>query len=109
MIQFGELTFQEIRERATSDWLVILPTGCIEQQGPHLSVDFDTWFVETVCVAAAKRAAEHGVNSLILPVTPFGPTPEHRNFGSGYIHIPQELQESLVASVLDSLAEQGFQ
>ena len=28
--------------------LAILPTGCREQQGPHLPVDFDTWFAEFI-------------------------------------------------------------
>jgi creatinine amidohydrolase len=40
---------------------------------------------------------------------PFGPTPEHRNYGSGYIHIPQKLHEELVVAVLNSLVEQGFE
>jgi creatinine amidohydrolase len=108
-MRFDELTFQEIRERADSGWLVVVPTGCTEQQGTHLPVDFDTWFVETVCLAAARQAADqYGVNTLVLPALPFGPTPEHRNYGSGYIHIPQELYESLITAVLNSLAEQGF-
>ncbi len=35
---------------AARGWLVIVPTGCTEQQRPHLPVDFDTWFVERLCV-----------------------------------------------------------
>ena len=108
-MRFGDLTFQEIRERAREGWLAIVPTGCTEQQGPHLPVDFDTWLAETVCLSAAQRAADrYGLKALVLPALPFGPTPEHRNYGSGYINIPQELHESVVASVLQSLAEQGF-
>ena len=87
-----------------------MPTGCTEQQGPHLPVNFDTWFVETICLAATRRAAEkYGEQGLVLPAMPFGPTPEHRNYGSGYIHIPQELHEGLAEAVLNSLAEQGFE
>jgi creatinine amidohydrolase len=108
--QFGELTFREIRERADSGWFAVVPTGCTEQQGPHLPVDFDTWFAEAVCLAAVEQATEkYGANGLVLPAMPFGPTPEHRNYGSGYIHIPQELHQDLVGAVLDSLAEQGFE
>ena len=108
-MRFGSLTFREIRERAEDGWLAIMPTGCTEQQGPHLPVDFDTWFAETLCLAAVQRATEkYGVKALVLPTLPFGPTPEHRNFGSGYVHLPQELQGQVVASVLHSLAEQGF-
>jgi creatinine amidohydrolase len=108
-MRFGDLTYQEIRERAETGWLAVVPTGCTEQQGPHLPVDFDTWFAETLCLAAARQAAAtHGVHALVLPAVPFGPTPEHRGFGAGYIHLPQELHQAVVASILDSLAGQGF-
>jgi creatinine amidohydrolase len=103
------LTFEAIRQRAESGWLALIPTGCTEQQGPHLPVDFDTWFVESVCSAVAERAqAAWGVEALVLPALPFGPTPEHRGFGSGYVDLPQSLHEAVVASVLQSLAQQGF-
>jgi creatinine amidohydrolase len=109
-VRFGDFTLREIRECAEKGWLAVVPTGCTEQQGPHLPVDFDTWFVETVCLAAARRATkERGVQVMVLPAMPFGPTPEHRSYGSGYIHLPQEVHEAVVSSVLGSLAEQGFQ
>ena len=108
-MRYGELTCEEIRERAGSGCMALLPTGCTEQQGPHLPVDFDTWFVEQLCLAGSEKADhDYGVHSLVLPPIPFGPTPEHRNFGSGYIDIPKELHESLVSHVLKSLADQGF-
>ena len=72
-------------------------------------MDNDTWFVEQVCNAASEKAdADHRVRSLVLPTIPFGPTPEHRNYGAGYIDIPVELHGSLVLSTLVSLAQQGF-
>jgi creatinine amidohydrolase len=108
-MRYGDLTYEEIRDRAHEGWLAVVPTGCTEQQGPHLPVDFDTWFVEQVCLVAAERAAhDFGVPSLVLPVIPFGPTPEHRNYGSGYIDIPKGLHEALVFAILKSLTEQGF-
>lgn len=108
-MRYGDLTYEEISECALQDWLAIVPTGCTEQQGPHLAVDFDTWFVEQVCNAASERASqEHGVQSLVLPPIPFGPTPEHRNYGAGYIDVPADLHDSLVMATLTSLAEQGF-
>ena len=108
-MRFGDLTYEEIRERAEQAWLAIVPSGCTEQQGPHLPVDFDTWFAETVCAAAADRAAlEHNVNALVLPAIPYGPTPEHRNYGSGYVDLPQDLHDAAISSVLVSLATQGF-
>ncbi|MBE3559767.1 MAG: creatininase family protein [Ktedonobacteraceae bacterium] len=108
--RFGDLTYQEIRECAQEGWLVVIPTGCTEQQGPHLPTDFDTWFAETLMVAAAEKAArDHGVQALVLPVMPFGPTPEHRNFGYGFIDLPADLHQALAEAILNSLLAQGFQ
>jgi creatinine amidohydrolase len=108
-MKYGDLTYLEIREAAAAGWLAIVPTGCTEQQGPHLPVDFDTWFAERVCLAASERAlSEHGIRSVVLPALPFGPTPEHRNFGSGFIDLPQVLHENVIYAVLCSLADQGF-
>lgn len=109
-MRYGDLTYEEIHDRARQGCLAIIPTGCTEQQGPHLPVDFDTWFVEQVTLVASEKAErDFGVLSVVLPVIPFGPTPEHRNYGSGYINIPQELHEKLIEAVLTSLAEQGFE
>jgi creatinine amidohydrolase len=108
-MRYRDLTYEEIRDRAHQDWLAIVPTGCTEQQGPHLTVDCDTWFVEQVTVAASEKAKhDFGVLSLVLPVMPFGPTPEHRNYGSGYIDVPRELYGNLIEAVLTSLGQQGF-
>ena len=107
--RFGDLTFEEVRSYVAAESLAIIPTGCTEQQGPHLSVDFDTWFAETLAFAAAQKAARDvGVPSVVLPALPFGPTPEHRGYGTGYIHLPAELHAEVVAHALRSLAEQGF-
>jgi hypothetical protein len=109
-MRYGDLTFREIQHKAGAGWLAVVPTGCTEQQGPHLPVDFDTWFAETIMLAAAKHAAEHyDVRALVLPALPFGPTPEHRNFGSGYIDVPLAVHNALVHAILVSLARQGFQ
>lgn len=109
-MRFGDLTYQEIKSRAQEGWLAVVPTGCTEQQGPHLPVDFDTWLAETVCLRAAQQLAEqYDLSALVLPTLPFGPTPEHRNFGSGYIDLPQETHEMVVSCVLQSLVEQGFE
>ena len=109
-MRFGDLTFLEIRRLAKSGCLAILPTGCTEQQGPHLPVDFDTWFAERLCLAASRRAAgKFRIQSVVLPAIPFGPTPEHRNYGAGYVDIPGKLHSDLVSATLVSLADQGFQ
>ena len=103
------MTYEEIHDAAEQGWLAVVPTGCTEQQGPHLPVDIDTWFAERVCLAASEKAEkDYGLRSLVLPTMPFGPTPEHKNYGSGYVDIPKDLHEALLLAILKSLAEQGF-
>ena len=55
--RFIDYTYLEIRPLIDAGCLAILPTGCTEQQGPHLPVDFDTWFAESVALEAAQHAA----------------------------------------------------
>ena len=92
--KFIDYTYLEIKSLIDAGCSAIVPTGCTEQQGPHLAVDFDTWFAETVALEAAEYMARcYNVRALVLPAMPFGPTPEHRGFGSGYVNIPHSVHE----------------
>ncbi|MDE0043704.1 MAG: creatininase family protein, partial [Candidatus Poribacteria bacterium] len=51
--KFTDYTYLEIKGLIEAACLAIVPTGCTEQQGPHLPIDFDTWFAETVVLVAA--------------------------------------------------------
>jgi creatinine amidohydrolase len=108
-MRFGDCTYQEIAALAAAGAVAVVPLGCTEQQGPHLPVDFDSWFADTLVTAATDQAeARHGVPALALPVLPLGPTPEHRSFGAGYLDLPVAVHEAIVRAVLDSLCAQGF-
>jgi creatinine amidohydrolase len=102
-VRFVDLTYTEIADAAERGAIAVVPTGCTEQQGPHLGVGFDTWFAEEIAVAAAER-----VDALVLPALPFGPTPEHRGFGHGFVDLPVAVQEAVVDAALSSLADQRF-
>ena len=39
---------------------------------------------------------------------PFGPTPEHRGFGSGYVNIPHSVHQACVYRVLESLRSRAL-
>lgn len=106
---FGDLTYEEVRERAAAGAPVFVPLGCTEQQGPHLPVDFDTWMVGAMAFAIAARVeAQRKHDILVLPALPFGPTPEHAGFGAGYVNLRQSTHEAVVEDVLESMAGQGF-
>ncbi len=108
-MRFGDLTCLEVSEVAQAGWVAIVPTGCTEQQGPHLPVDLDTFWVSQAAEGISEAAEHtHGIGSLVAPTLPFGPTPAHVGYGSGYINLPQELHEQVLYHVLASLAAQGF-
>lgn len=108
-MQFGDLTYEEIRDAARSGALAFVPLGCTEQQGPHLPVQFDTLMVSAMAAAIAERVEAGGpTRVLILPALPFGPTPEHANFGAGFVNLRQSTHEAVVEDVLESLSQQGF-
>jgi len=104
---FAALTYEELNSLERDETVVLVPTGCTEQQGPHLSVDFDTWFAAELCETVAERLESRGVVALVLPTMPFGPTPEHRGYG-GYVNLRQDTFERLLEDVLESLIAQGF-
>lgn len=108
-MRYSMLTYREISLRASDGAIALIPLGCTEQQGPHLTVGFDTWFTEELCVAAADAVrASHELDVIVLPVLPFGPTPEHRGFGAGFVDLPERVHDAVVAALLGSLADQGF-
>jgi creatinine amidohydrolase len=107
-VRFSDLTFSELAAAARAGAIAAVPAGCTEQQGPHIAVGFDSWFAEELLDTAAVRLEGEGITVVVLPALPFGPTPEHRNFGSGYIDLPVEAHDAVMRAILDSLGDQGF-
>lgn len=108
-VRYSLLPYQELLSRGAGGAVALVPLGCTEQQGPHLAVGFDTWFAEELCIAAVDAAhREFGIDVIVLPVLPFGPTPEHRGFGAGYIDLPEAVHDAVLQAILASLAEQHF-
>jgi creatinine amidohydrolase len=108
-VRYVDLTLPEVARVVTEGAVAVIPLGCTEQQGPHLAVGFDSWFADELCVAASQRSHDRfGVISIVVPVLPFGPTPEHRGFGSGFVDLPPRLHDALLEAIVASLVDQGF-
>ncbi len=96
-MRYSTLTYRDISTRAGQAAMALVPLGCTEQQGPHLAVGFDTWFAEELCLATADRLRDEGrLDVIVLPVLPFGPTPEHRGFGAGFVDLPERVHRNSV-------------
>ena len=106
-IWYAELTSVEIDALDRDRTILILPTGCTEQQGPHLPVDTDTYLVTLFVSDAARRARAEGIAAYLLPPLPYGPAEEHMAF-AGTVSLSFETHHRIVKDVLGSLARHGF-
>lgn len=98
---FTALTRYEVADRLEERGLVVIPTGSVEQHGPHLPVGTDTYVVRAV----AKRVAAR-LDGLYVPFSAFGVTPFHADM-AGAIDLSEETMMALFEDVCESLIEQG--
>ncbi len=81
--------------------LVVIPTGSVEQHGPHLPFGTDYY----AALVIARRVAQD-LQALLLPFTPLGVTPFHMSF-SGTITLNPETFMSLLTDVCESMIRHG--
>ena len=71
-VLWSERTREEFEAWAERGAVVVVPVGAVEQHGLALPVNTDNREVESVAIAAARRAV---VPVLVTPVVPFGVSP----------------------------------
>lgn len=104
---FHEKTWQEIRElSSSSNSVIILPLGTVEQHGPHLPLGTDTFILEGVLVESCRKSKQKN-NILILPTIPYGFSHLHTYF-PGTISIDSDLLGNLIYSIGESILSMGF-
>jgi creatinine amidohydrolase len=86
--------------------VVVVPTGAIEQHGPHLPLDTDTYLCSRVVEAAAERASTTGP-VLVTPTACFGWSEHHMAFPGTVTLRPETFRHS-VAEICASLATHDF-
>ncbi len=103
MADLAELTWEEIRAAAARDPVVVLPTGSMEQHGPHLPIKVDTVLVSAVTAEAVRRASSR-IGVLLGPTVWMGLSTHHAAFFSmtlsfeTYVQVITELLESLIGA-----------
>ena len=98
---FVDLTQREIAVQLKNNPLVLLPTGSIEQHGPHLPTGTDTLAANVIAYAVAER-----MDGLVLPSTPLGVTPMHMPF-EGTITLTPDTYMRVVTETCVSTAQHG--
>ncbi len=109
-VMMEELTSPEVKGRiAQGDTTVIVPTGGLEQNGPHMVLGKHNYVVRYT----ARRIAELNGHTLVAPVIPYSPAGEieppssHMRF-SGSISLPEPAFEAILEAAARSLKQHGF-
>lgn len=104
-VLWQEMWRHEFEEALKHDPVVILPTGSVEQHGPHCPVDVDISGPFYMAVRAAQAVTEFPV--IVAPPVWSGFT--HYNMGfPGTISLRLETYQNLIADVCRSICANGF-
>jgi creatinine amidohydrolase/Fe(II)-dependent formamide hydrolase-like protein len=100
----GELTWPESKKRFASVDIALLPTGSIEQHGPHLPLDTDSFDADYLARQVADRCSNP--KPIVLPLIPYGVSYHHEEF-SGTISVTNETLSKFVYEIGMSVARNG--
>ncbi|MER5462350.1 creatininase family protein [Streptomyces sp. NPDC002668] len=103
----ADLTYSEVEAAAERGACVLLPTGVIEQHGPHLPLGTDAYGAYQLCRLVKSELARRGVEALIAPPVFWGINQVSSAF-PGTFRTRPETAVALHTDILDSLATDGF-
>lgn len=101
-MRLAEMTWQEAKQAAEENRLVIVPVGSTEAHGPHLPLDVDTHQATYVGEQLAER-----VGAVVAPTLPFSYAVTWLSF-AGTISLTAETFQQVLVEVVESLAANGF-
>lgn len=84
--------------------VAVLPVGAVEQHGPHLPVDTDTYSATALSLAAAAQMVRPAV---VWPALTYGFSPHHRS-RPGTLSMPLELFQGQLRATAMALLASGF-
>jgi creatinine amidohydrolase len=98
-----DLTWPEVKALDFSRLVAVLPTGSIEQHGPHLPLSVDTDIITAVAARLERRLPD---KVLLLPPLWPGHSTHHMHF-PGTIDVPQMSYINLITDIGKSIAAMG--
>jgi creatinine amidohydrolase/Fe(II)-dependent formamide hydrolase-like protein len=103
--RLAELTWPQARRRFREVDVALLPVGAIEQHGPHLPLDIDSWDAAYQCEQVALACTEP--RPLVLPGIPYGVSYHHEDF-PGTLSVSPDTLAQMVYEVGMSAARNGI-
>lgn len=100
------LSSREVAELDRERTVAVLPTGAVEQHGPHLPLDTDTFLCTRVGEEAAARARRGGP-VLVAPTFAYGSSAHHMAF-AGTLSLGAATFMTVLGELCAGLAHHGF-
>ncbi len=102
-MKLGELTWQDA-DSLSRDIVVLIPTGSLEQHGPHMPLLTDTLIVTAVAEAVEARIAD---KVLLTPTVWLGASGHHLAF-AGSLSASMSSYVETIQAIVQSLLPHGF-
>lgn len=102
---WGELTWPDAEKRFRKTDIALLPVGSIEQHGPHLPLDTDSFDADYLARRVAEACSEP--KPLVLPLLPYGVSYHHDDF-PGTISVSNDALANMVYDIGMALARNGI-
>ncbi|MFQ5902368.1 MAG: creatininase family protein [Candidatus Binatia bacterium] len=102
-MKWGEMRWPEMKEMDRSKVVVVIPTGSMEQHGPHLPLQVDTYIVSRLAEDLERQMPE----VVLLPPLWTGVSAHHMDF-PGTVTLRPRVFIDLVRDVCTSLHHHGF-
>ncbi len=106
VVHWGELTREDLSCLSRYVDVALLPVGSLEQHGPHLALDTDSYDARYILEEAVKLL--DAPKPPILPTVAYGVSDHHMSF-PGTITLRPETLEAVIMDIGRSVAAHGFQ
>jgi creatinine amidohydrolase len=101
---YSDLTWPEVNDAVERKKVILLPIGSTEQHGPHLPLDADNLFANSLCLEAGKRMPD---KILVAPIISYGYNIHALDY-PGTVHVGHNHLLEFCLSVCKSFAYHGF-
>ncbi|OGP66093.1 MAG: hypothetical protein A2170_01000 [Deltaproteobacteria bacterium RBG_13_53_10] len=103
----ADMTYVEIERAAEEKAIILLPTGVIEEHGPHLPLGVDVYGSYLIAKRIRAELSRKGIGSLIAPPFYWGMNNCTASF-AGSFTVREETMTNLIWDIMTSLKRWGF-
>jgi len=107
-VNLHDMSWPEVEEALKKPNAVLIPTGSVEQHGPHLPLSVDSRCATYIAEQAAlKVTVEHQIAVLVAPALHYTDVVTFKSF-PGTIGVSIDTETRVIGDISRSLIEQGF-